>query len=82
MRNSLPSGTIFLRVDESRIDLIKACLVGPEGSPYHLGLFFLDIFLPSEYNHLPPKAKIVTTSGGQIRMGVSAKRRKRLQHAD
>ncbi|KAE8257269.1 hypothetical protein A4X13_0g2464 [Tilletia indica] len=67
---SLPAlwhGSIFLRVDESRIDVLKACIVGPEGSPYESGLFFFDIFLPSTYNSVPPQVKIITTNGGRHR---------------
>ncbi|CAD6959755.1 unnamed protein product [Tilletia controversa] len=67
---SLPAlwhGSIFLRVDESRIDVLKACIVGPEGSPYESGLFFFDIWLPSTYNTEPPKVKIITTNGGRYR---------------
>jgi len=67
---SLPAlwhGSIFLRVDESRIDVLKACVVGPEGSPYESGLFFFDIFLPASYNSEPPKVKIITTNDGRHR---------------
>ncbi|GJY70640.1 probable ubiquitin-conjugating enzyme E2 26, partial [Tanacetum coccineum] len=34
---------IFLRVYDSRLDLLKAVIVGPEGTPYHNGLFFFDV---------------------------------------
>ncbi|KAK0552846.1 hypothetical protein OC845_001514 [Tilletia horrida] len=67
LQGSLPAlwhGSIFLRVDESRIDVLKACVVGPEGSPYESGLFFFDIFLPRSYNSEPPKVQIMTTNGG------------------
>ncbi|GJV41238.1 ubiquitin-conjugating enzyme/RWD-like protein, partial [Tanacetum coccineum] len=32
--------TIFVRVYDSRLVLLKAVIVGPEGTPYHNGLFF------------------------------------------
>lgn len=70
LRFSLPSmwhGSIFLRVDESRIDVLKACIVGPEGSPYENGLFMFDIFLPSTYNNTNPEVKIITTANGTVR---------------
>ena len=38
MTTSLPVG-IFLKVAESRIDTMKALMVGAEGSPYAGGLF-------------------------------------------
>ncbi|PWA73500.1 ubiquitin-conjugating enzyme/RWD-like protein [Artemisia annua] len=46
--------TIYVRVYESRLDLLKAVIVGPKGTPYHNGLFFFDICLPSNYPISPP----------------------------
>ncbi|XVE88043.1 hypothetical protein DITRI_Ditri19aG0037000 [Diplodiscus trichospermus] len=46
--------TIYVRVYEERMDLLRAALVGAPGTPYHDGLFFFDIFLPSEYPYEPP----------------------------
>lgn len=45
---------IYVRVYEERMDLLRAVLVGAPGTPYHDGLFFFDIFLPSEYPYEPP----------------------------
>lgn len=59
--------SIFLRVDDERIDLIKAMLVGPAGTPYQNGCFFFDIFLPQAYNKGPPQVKSMTTNGGRYR---------------
>lgn len=70
LRNSLPSSwhsSIFLRVDAGRVDVLKACIVGPQGSPYQDGLFIFDIFLPADYNKVSPKVAITTTGGGKIR---------------
>ncbi|XP_058754849.1 putative ubiquitin-conjugating enzyme E2 38 [Vicia villosa] len=47
--------TIFVRVYESRMDLMRAVIIGAEGTPYHDGLFFFDIFFPSSYPNVPPK---------------------------
>lgn len=38
MTTSLPAG-IFVKVAESRSDVMKVLIVGPEGSPYAHGLF-------------------------------------------
>ncbi|WJX68457.1 ubiquitin-conjugating enzyme [Trifolium repens] len=47
--------TIFVRVFESRMDLLRAVIIGAEGTPYHDGLFFFDVFFPSGYPNEPPK---------------------------
>ncbi|XP_023535063.1 uncharacterized protein LOC111796600 [Cucurbita pepo subsp. pepo] len=53
LQNDLPE-TIFVRVYESRMDLMRAVIIGAQGTPYHDGLFFFDIFFPSAYPDLPP----------------------------
>lgn len=55
LENDLPE-TIFVRVYEERMDLLRAVIVGPAGTPYHDGLFFFDFQFPNEYPHSPPKA--------------------------
>lgn len=40
----------------SRMDLFRAAMAGPAGTPYHDGLFFFDIKLPSGYPATPPQA--------------------------
>ncbi|CAE6535399.1 unnamed protein product [Rhizoctonia solani] len=54
--------SVFLRVDESRVDVIKALITGPEGTP-----FLFDIFLGASYNNSPPSVKYMTTNGGRFR---------------
>ncbi|KAI5067889.1 hypothetical protein GOP47_0016234 [Adiantum capillus-veneris] len=46
--------TIFVRVYEDRMDLMRSVIVGASGTPYHDGLFFFDLFLPAEYPSSPP----------------------------
>ncbi|KAL2921124.1 putative ubiquitin-conjugating enzyme E2 23 [Bienertia sinuspersici] len=46
--------TIFVRAYETRVDLIRAAIVGARGTPYHDGLFFFDIAFPSDYPAKPP----------------------------
>nr|XP_043639372.1 uncharacterized protein LOC122610445 [Erigeron canadensis] len=46
--------TIFVRAYESRMDLLRAVIIGPEGTPYHHGLFFFDVFFPNKYPYIPP----------------------------
>ncbi|KAK2466191.1 hypothetical protein APHAL10511_001833 [Amanita phalloides] len=59
--------SIFLRVDETRVDIIKALITGPQGTPYYNGCFLFDIFLGSSYNQSPPSVKYMTTNGGKYR---------------
>nr|ACN34390.1 unknown [Zea mays] len=53
LQNDLPDG-IHVRVYEERMDLLRACIVGAPGTPYHDNLFFFDIFFPPDYPHEPP----------------------------
>eukprot|EP00041_Stephanoeca_diplocostata_P035785 m.1274362 g.1274362 ORF g.1274362 m.1274362 type:complete len:310 (+) comp24758_c0_seq6:202-1131(+) len=70
LSSSLPlsySSSIFIRVDESRPDVLKALIIGPEGTPYANGCFEFDIFLPPEYPQRPPLVTFLTTSHGTVR---------------
>ncbi|KZV23224.1 hypothetical protein F511_05063 [Dorcoceras hygrometricum] len=53
LEKDLPD-TIFVRVYEAKMDLLRAVIVGAEGTPYHDGLFFFDVFFPSSYPSVPP----------------------------
>ncbi|KAK9077023.1 hypothetical protein SSX86_005358 [Deinandra increscens subsp. villosa] len=53
LEEKLPE-TIFVRVYEGRMDLLRAVIIGPKGTPYHDGLFFFDVYFPSMFPfHLP-----------------------------
>ncbi|CAD6272513.1 unnamed protein product [Miscanthus lutarioriparius] len=53
LEKDLPA-LIYVRVSENRMDLLRAVMIGPQGTPYHDGLFFFDAhFLPS-YPTIPP----------------------------
>ncbi|XP_026378497.1 probable ubiquitin-conjugating enzyme E2 25 [Papaver somniferum] len=61
LEKDLPD-SIFVRVYKGRVDLLRAVIIGPSGTPYHDGLFFFDIQVPSNYPALleyvlasPPK---------------------------
>ncbi|THH13280.1 hypothetical protein EW146_g6917 [Bondarzewia mesenterica] len=49
--------SIFLRVDETRVDIIKALIIGPEGIKMD----------GNSYNLVPPNVKYMTTNGGKFR---------------
>ncbi|KQK02851.2 hypothetical protein BRADI_2g04101v3 [Brachypodium distachyon] len=53
LEKDLPD-TIFARAYEERIDLLRAVIMGPAGTPYHDGLFFFDILFPAQYTITPP----------------------------
>ncbi|KAG2328235.1 hypothetical protein Bca52824_010963 [Brassica carinata] len=64
LENDLPE-TISVRACESRMDLMRAVIVGAEGTPYHDGLFFFDIHFPDTYPSVPP---IVHYHSGGLRI--------------
>ncbi|KAL5714631.1 (E3-independent) E2 ubiquitin-conjugating enzyme [Ranunculus cassubicifolius] len=53
LEKNLPE-SIFVRVYEDRIDLLRAVIVGPPGTPYYNGLFFFDFCFPKNYPSKPP----------------------------
>ncbi|XP_040991299.1 putative ubiquitin-conjugating enzyme E2 38 [Juglans microcarpa x Juglans regia] len=54
LEKNLPE-SIFVRVYEKRIDLLRAVIVGASGTPYHDGLFFFDLAFPPDYPARPPQ---------------------------
>lgn len=61
------NSSVFMKVDETRVDIIKVMITGPEGTPYHNGCYLFDVFLGGSYNHSPPSVKYMTTHGGKFR---------------
>ncbi|KAF5189351.1 Ubiquitin-conjugating enzyme [Thalictrum thalictroides] len=53
LEQNLPE-SIFVRVYEERIDLLRAAIVGPPFTPYYNGLFFFDFCFPKDYPARPP----------------------------
>lgn len=62
-----PDSAIFVRRDESRMDVLRAVVSGPAGTPYALGLFTFDIFCPPEYPSISPLVHFETTGGGTVK---------------
>ena len=56
LENNLPE-TIYVRVYDQRMDLLRAVIVGAAGTPYHDGLFFFDFSFPPDYPNSPPNAR-------------------------
>jgi ubiquitin-conjugating enzyme E2 O len=55
LSTSLPPG-IFVRTWESRLDLIRILIIGPNETPYEYAPFVIDFHLPSTYPQSPPDA--------------------------
>ncbi|XP_042493748.1 putative ubiquitin-conjugating enzyme E2 38 [Macadamia integrifolia] len=53
LEENLPK-SIYVRVYEGRIDLLRAVIIGASGTPYHDGLFFFDFLFPADYPSQPP----------------------------
>eukprot|EP00793_Prasinoderma_coloniale_P001675 PRCOL_00003480-RA len=51
LQEGLPEG-IYVRWSESRLDLVRAAIVGPKKTPYHDGLFLFDITPPEHFEKL------------------------------
>ncbi|EEC71265.1 hypothetical protein OsI_03255 [Oryza sativa Indica Group] len=61
LEKDLPDN-IFVRVYEDRLELLRAVIIGPSGTPYHDGLFFFDVYFPPQYPRNPPL--VIYHSGG------------------
>ncbi|KAG2717329.1 hypothetical protein I3760_03G170500 [Carya illinoinensis] len=53
LEKNLPD-TIFVRAYEARMELLRAVIIGPAGTPYHDGLFVFDCLFPTTYPSSPP----------------------------
>ena len=66
--SSIPDD-IYVRIDESRMDVLRFLVVGGAGTPYHNGAFLFDVFIPDSYPQAPPKLQFITTGQGSWRAG-------------
>ncbi len=70
LSNALPyehTNAIFVRVDQTRVDMMKALICGAANTPYAHGCFEYDIFCDNNYPREPPKMNLITTGGGSVR---------------
>lgn len=54
---------IYIDVDKTNIESMKALIVGPKATPYEDGYYFFDIKFPKNYPHSPPKVQLKTIDG-------------------
>jgi baculoviral IAP repeat-containing protein 6 len=70
LATSLPlsvESSVFVRVDEERMDLMTCLITGPVNTPYSGGCFLFDIFFPEDYPNVPPNVWLMTTGNGTVR---------------
>ncbi len=65
LRENLPEG-IYVRYAESRPDVMKVLIIGPNDTPYEKGFFEFDVLCPAEYPLLPPNVHFKTTGHGAV----------------
>lgn len=61
------TSSVFLRVDQYRIDCMKVAITGPSGTPYDSGVFIFDLYCPPDYPRVPPLVNLQTTGLGSVR---------------
>ena len=67
LREALPchlESLVAVRVDAGCADMMRACVLGADGTPYAGGAFIFDILLPAAFPAVPPRVKFLTTGGG------------------
>ena len=68
LEENLPNNpAIWLRFDEETPQFLRALITAPTQTPYSLGLFCFDIFVPDAYPLVPPKMQLLTTGRGTVR---------------
>ena len=70
LATSLPlstSSSVFVRVDEDRLDVMKVLITGPEDTPYGNGCFIFDVYFTSDYPVSPMLLQLETTGQRTIR---------------
>lgn len=70
MSISLPNdhtNAIFVRCDSDRVDVMRALVMGAQGTPYAHGAFLYDVYFDDNYPNGPPKVNLETTGSGAVR---------------
>lgn len=56
LAKALPTNTIYVRTYESRLDLLRCLIIGPENTPYENAPFLIDLHLGPRFPSEPPTA--------------------------
>lgn len=79
-RETLPverGSSVFVRVVEDRLDLVRFLITGPEDTPYQSGCFVFDMLVGGAYPANPPKVQFLTTGNGRVRFNPNLVRKTR-----
>lgn len=63
VKNPLTENGIYYVHDETDMLRGKACIVGPQNTPYAGGYYLFDFIFPHDYPHTPPKVIYYTNDG-------------------
>ena len=61
------TSSIFLRIDENNMSIMKFLIIPHPDTPYAYGCFEFDMYLNADYPSTPPHVEIITTGGGKFR---------------
>lgn len=64
LSTSLPLNQIYIRTYDSRLDLLRALILGPPDTPYESAPFLIDLYLPPTYPAVPPIAHFHSWTSG------------------
>lgn len=62
-----PLPCAFVSADPKDVTKINALIVGPEGTPFSGGFFYVLLKCPPDYPTIPPRARLMTTDAGRVK---------------
>ena len=70
LRSSLPVNwdtSILMQISNDCMNYSSIYITGPEGTPYHNGIFEFHMYYPNDYPRNNPKVNLMTTGNGTVR---------------
>lgn len=62
-----PLPSAFVAAEAKDVTKINALIVGPQGTPFEGGFFYVLIKCPPNYPNSPPRARLMTTDAGRVK---------------